>query len=67
MGSCSEARKKKEKFRKYRESLDRMAKKSELHDAKAYMVLERKDRWYKIGHRSENVISSWVSCVVRAC
>lgn len=66
MGSCSEARKKKEKFRKYRESLDRMAKKSELHDAKAYMVLERKDRWYKIGHRSENVIPLWAPRVVRA-
>ena len=48
MGSYSQARKNKEKFRKYRESLDRMARKSVQHDAKAYMVVTRKDRWYRI-------------------
>lgn len=67
MSSCSEARKKKEKFRKYRESLDRMAKKSELHDAEAYMVVKRKDKWYKIGHRSENVILPCAPRIARSC
>jgi hypothetical protein len=48
MASYSQARKNKEKFRKYRESLDRMARKSVQHDAKAYIVVTRKDKWYRI-------------------
>lgn len=65
MGSYSQARKNKEKFRKYRESLDRMARKSVQHDAKAYMVVTRKDKWYRI---PSDIVSPPCGCPhVRLC
>lgn len=48
MASYSEARKKKEKFRKYRESIRAKAKKSVEHQAKIWILLERNGRFYPI-------------------
>ena len=48
MVSYTEARKKKEKFRKYRESIEAKAKKSVEHQAKIWILLERNGRFYPI-------------------
>lgn len=50
MVSCSEARKKKEKFRKYRESIEAKAKKSVEHQAKIWILMERNGRFYPISY-----------------
>lgn len=44
----SEARKRKEKFRKYRESIEAKARKSVEHQAKIWILLERNGRFYPI-------------------
>ena len=48
MVSYTESRKKKEKFRKYRESIEVKAKKSAEHQAKIWILLERNGRFYRI-------------------
>ena len=50
MVSYTEARKKKEKFRKYRESIEAKAKKSVEHQAKIWVLLERNGRFYTISY-----------------
>ncbi|GAB7336578.1 hypothetical protein MBLNU13_g09844t1 [Cladosporium sp. NU13] len=50
MVSYTEARKKKEKFRKYRESIEAKAKKSVEHQAKIWILLERNGRFYPISY-----------------
>jgi hypothetical protein len=44
----SEARKRKEKFRKYRESIEAKAKKSVEHQAKIWILMECNGRFYPI-------------------
>lgn len=55
MVSYTEARKKKERFRKYRQSLEAKAKKSMEHRAKIWILLERNDKFYPISGCSKNV------------
>jgi hypothetical protein len=50
MVSYSEARKKKEKFRKYRESVEAKARKSVEHQAKIWILMERNGRFYPISY-----------------
>lgn len=50
MVSYTEARKKKEKFRKYRESVEAKAKKSVEHQAKIWILMERNGRFYPISY-----------------
>ena len=50
MVSYTEARKKKEKFRKYRESIEAKAKKSVDHQAKIWILMERNGRFYPISY-----------------
>jgi hypothetical protein len=55
MVSYSEARKEKERFRKYRQSIEAKAKKSVEHRAKIWILLERKDKFYPISGCPESV------------
>jgi hypothetical protein len=55
MVSYSEARKEKERFRKYRQSFEAKAKKSVEHRAKIWILLERNDKFYPISCCPESV------------
>lgn len=55
MAPYTEARKRKENFKRYRRALEAKAKKCDEHDARVWIVLERHDRFYPICNDQEDV------------
>jgi hypothetical protein len=61
---CSEARRRKELFRKYRKSLDAKAKMAKQHQAEIWILMFRNDKWYPVAGHSSNVRSPDVATLV---